>query len=67
MKYNIDELDNKLKNITNELSFLNKKKNIYKNSYLTNNDKILELYLLFIFSGFISYLDNTKLNEYDVD
>ena len=67
MKYNIDELDNKFKNITNELKFLNEKQNIYKNSYLTDNDKILELYLLFIFSGFISYLHNTKLNEYDVD
>tara|TARA_B110000285_G_C14795361_1_gene454979 strand:+ start:327 stop:524 length:198 start_codon:yes stop_codon:yes gene_type:complete len=65
MKFNINELENKFKNIDE------KHKIIEDSTYLENKENILQLYLFFILSGYIYCMkDNVKQNkltEYEVD
>lgn len=59
MVFNLEELENKIDNIS-KLSY------DIDNTYLYNKDSITELYILFILFSLVP-LESTQLNDYDVD
>lgn len=75
MKFDLDELDSKLNNIDTELNNIDTNKleqkvydleKEYNNHYL-EKDSICELYILFLLSAYITYMEQFKMTEYDVD
>tara|TARA_B110000285_G_C14963052_1_gene532642 strand:- start:189 stop:410 length:222 start_codon:yes stop_codon:yes gene_type:complete len=73
MKYNINELENKFKNIDEKNKIIEKPIYIENNfdmknsTYLENKEDILQLYLYFILSGYIYCMKQNQLTEYEVD
>lgn len=75
MKFNLDELDSKLNNIDTELNKIDNSKleqkvydleKEYNNHYL-EKDSICELYILFLLSAYMTYIEQFQMTEYDVD
>ena len=75
MKFDLDELDSKLNNIDIELNNIDTNKleqkvydleKEYNNHYL-EKDSICELYILFLLSAYITYMEQFQMTEYDVD
>lgn len=69
MRFDLEELENKLNNIekmSNETKIIELNNNSLNETFLYDRDSIIELYMLFIMFSLFT-INTNKLNVYDVD